>query len=233
MIRKASLSLTGLCYLATIGVGQEALGQTICAENAMIVFDGSASMAHQADPGGEARISTARKAIAEVLPDVTRRRRTGLITYGGNRAAPEQDPGCFGIELKVPIMIDSAGLIISELEHLVPGGKTPLSHAVQLAVDELASHSEPGIVVVVTDGLENCLFNPCKLGSMLKEQRQFVRVHVIGFFLGHPPQRLSCLPRQTGGVYAETNSLETLVAALRETLGCQNLSRLRRTGEFG
>ena len=75
MIRKAGLCLIGLCYLATVGMGQEALSETICAENAMIVFDGSASMANSADPGGEARISTARKAIAEVLPDVTRRRR--------------------------------------------------------------------------------------------------------------------------------------------------------------
>ena len=233
MIRKASLWLIGLCYLAAVGVGQEALSETICPENAMIVFDGSASMAHRADPSGEARISTARKAIAEVLPDVTRRRRTGLITYGGNRAAPEQDPGCFGIELKVPIMIDSAGLIISELEHLVPGGKTPLSHAVQLAVDQLTSLGEPGIVVVVTDGLENCLFNPCKLGFMLKEQSHHVRVHVIGFFLGHAPQRLSCLPSQTGGTYAETHSLQTLIAALQETLGCFDLSQSRRTGGFG
>ena len=54
-----------------------------CTEHAMIVFDASGSM--RAFPDGTSKFGVARQAVAEVLPDVTRFRPTGLVTYGGGK----------------------------------------------------------------------------------------------------------------------------------------------------
>ena len=51
----------------------------------MIVFDGSGSMAEMGfNDISEPRIFEARKAIADVTPDIARDRRLGLIVYGPN-----------------------------------------------------------------------------------------------------------------------------------------------------
>src|SRR5581483_11178948 len=59
--------------------------RTPCTEDAMIVFDASGSMAGNTVQGlfsDKTRIDEVRKALAEVLPGVTRFRKIGLITYG-------------------------------------------------------------------------------------------------------------------------------------------------------
>jgi Ca-activated chloride channel family protein len=56
-----------------------------CTEDAMIVFDASTSMAGNMNQGIATtipRINEVRKALARVLPGITRFRRVGLITYG-------------------------------------------------------------------------------------------------------------------------------------------------------
>lgn len=189
-----------------------------CQENAMLVFDASGSMSVLRD--SERKIDTARSAAAEILPDVTRIRPTGLVTYGG-----QPGPTCGGVSLKMPPMQHSGGLIVSELGMIEPSGQTPLSDAVWLAAQTLQSLQKPGIVVLVTDGLENCGRDACALGRKIAAMSPAVRVHVIGFHLGGiGEERVSCLAKATGGTYASTSSLEGLRDALKKTLGCPRIS---------
>ena len=61
----------------------------------MLVFDASGSMSMAR--GGLPKIDIAREAAADVLPDLTRSRPTGLVTYGG-----EYGQGCRGVSLRPP-----------------------------------------------------------------------------------------------------------------------------------
>lgn len=186
----------------------------------MLVFDASGSMGAIRD--GLPKITTARDAAADVLPDVTRLRATGLVTYGGQRG-----PICSDVQLRIPPMQNSGELILAELAMMEPNGQTPLSDAVLLAAETLHGLAQPGIIVLVTDGLENCGYNACALGRKLRASGVKLRVHVIGFHLRSTAEsRVACLSRETGGTYTSTNSLETLRAALKETLGCPQISRL-------
>lgn len=189
-----------------------------CQENAMLVFDASGSMS--VAPDGERKIDTARNAAADILPEVTRFRATGLVTYGGAPA-----PTCGGVSLKIPPVRDSGGLILGELALMEPSGQTPLSEAVWLAAQTLQSQHAPGVIVLVTDGLENCGHDACALGHKIKTLVPKVRVHVIGFHLNSRSEgRVACLAKSTGGTYTATNSLESLRDALKKTLGCPRIS---------
>ncbi len=186
----------------------------------MIVFDASGSMGLYRD--GRPKFDIARDAAASVLPDVTGYRPTGLVTYSG-----EGGPACKDVVLRLRPAVASASRILAELARLRPNGATPLSDAVDLAADTLLRLKAPGMIVLVTDGLENCGQDACRLAERLKRQGNDLRIHVITFFLhGKAIESVRCLADATGGSYASTASLETLRDALRAVLSCNRLSRL-------
>ena len=191
-----------------------------CRENAMIVFDASGSMGQFRD--GRAKIDIAREATAKVLPEVTGYRPTGLVTYSGERG-----PACLDIVLRVKPAVATAPRILAALARLSPNGATPLADAVELAADALLRLKAPGVVVLVTDGLENCGRDACRLAERLKAHGNALRVHVITFYLRpEGVESVRCLAEATGGTYASTASLAGLRAALRAVLSCNRLSRL-------
>lgn len=211
---------TALC-LILIGPTLAAAASPNCRDDAMIVFDSSGSMS--AGFLGERRIDTARKAIGDILPDVTTTRATGLVTYGGPMAH-----GCASVQLRLPPMTNSSGLISSELLGLAPGGQTPLTEAVWLAAQTLDVDGSSGTIVLITDGKENCGFNACALGFKLQKEAPNLRVHVIGFYLrSRDEASVACLSGQTSGTYTSTRNYEELRQALRKTLTCPLLSDAR------
>lgn len=191
-----------------------------CRENAMVVFDASGSMGLFRD--GRPKMDIAREAAASVLPDVTGYRPTGLVTYSGERG-----PACTDVVLRVKPAVATAPRILAALARLHPNGATPLSDAVELAADTLLRLQAPGMIVLVTDGLENCGQNACRLAQRMKGHGDNLRVHVITFFLhGKAVDTVRCLADATGGTYASTASLATLRDALRAVLSCNRLSML-------
>lgn len=191
-----------------------------CRENAMVVYDASGSMALFRE--GRPKNVLAHDAAASVLPDVTRHRPTGLITYSGDKG-----PACADVQLRVRPQLGSSAAILKVIAEVQPSGATPLSDAVALAAEELRSYGDPGIIVLVTDGLENCGGDACALGSKLRITAADLKVHVISFYLhGRNKERINCLAELTGGTYVHTSSLEALRAALRRTLGCPRISRV-------
>lgn len=187
-----------------------------CHEHAMIVFDASSSMASLRS--GRSRIDLAREALGELLPEVTKHRPTGLVTFGG------RGPPCADVTLRVPPAIGTGQQIMSALRKISPRGATEIESSVDLATRILQQKNVPGIVVLLTDGIELCGRDVCNLADRLQKER--VRVHVIGFQLrGQAIDTLTCLADATGGTYAQAMSLDGLRQALRSTLSCARLSQ--------
>ncbi|MEG6507437.1 VWA domain-containing protein [Methyloligella sp. 2.7D] len=203
-------------------------GVEICTRDAMIVFDASGSMAGSTTQDIYAqttRLQEVRTALQTVLPNVTRFRKVGLITYG---PGPYQQ--C-NVELDLKPIPNATGPIMSVVNGLKAAGKTPLSDAVKEAAEVLHYRTTPGVVVLLTDGEETCGGAPCELGKMLKETGE-VTVHVIAYkmkavqWMG--PQSIlevQCLARETNGEYITAETQEDLVRAFEKTLGCPIVSQ--------
>lgn len=200
-----------------------------CDSDAMLVFDGSGSMAGNERLGiGSVvtRIDKVRKALDQVLPAVTPNRRIGLVTYG-----PGPYNRCDNIELNVKPVENAAETIKSVVDAIVPAGRTPLTEAVRLAAEALDYKKKPGVIILLTDGEETCGGNPCTLAKQLKEQAAGLTVHVIGYRMkdfswtgGAGLMEMRCLAEATGGFYESPETVEELVRSLSKTLGCPELT---------
>jgi Ca-activated chloride channel family protein len=225
-------SLFPLC-LTVLGVIATS-AQSDCSSDAMIVFDGSGSMAEMGfNDIQEPRIFEARRAMANAIPQISQVRPLGLVIYGPNGADE-----CSGLDLRFAPIADAAPKILADVNALEPTGSTPLTEAVKLAAETLDYQNKPATVVVVTDGKETCGGQPCALAVDLAADGMDTTVHVIGFKVratffswdkevnGSEAKVESvsrCLADSTGGTYTSAETLEQLTAALKETLGCQLL----------
>lgn len=214
-----------------------ALATDNCLEDAMIVFDGSGSMAEMGfNLLDEPRIHEARRAIREAVPQIAPVRKLGLIIYG-----PGGPDSCSGIDLRFGPLANADGPIISAVEDLEPGGMTPLTESVLAAAETLNFKERPGVIVLVTDGKETCGGTPCHLGDRLMREGTDLTVHVIGFkvrgdhFAWDSPEHgtivgettvAKCLSDRTGGKYVGAETVNELVQALTNTLGCAVIGSL-------
>jgi Ca-activated chloride channel family protein len=221
-----------LPILLTASLTNGAIATESCISDAMIVFDGSGSMAEMGfNDISEPRIFEARRAIAEVVPEVAASRKLGLVIYG-----PNGEDACSGLDLRFPPTANAAQAVIDAVETLNPDGSTPLTQAVKIAAEELQFRTRPAVVVLITDGKETCGGMPCMLATDLRNEGIETTVHVIGFKVRSnffswnsddnrdgQESTARCLADTTGGTYTSAETLPDLVAALRVTLGCKLL----------
>ena len=231
---RAASARRGIC--AALICAASYLGPSVasdwCADEAMIVFDGSGSMAEMGfNKIDEPRIFEARRAVADALPEIARNRRIGLLVYG-----PNGPDGCTGIDLRFAPIPNAASRVVGAVNALQPAGETPLTEAVKEAVTVLEQSTGGGTVVLVTDGKETCGSNPCQLAAELS--RSAFTVHVIGFKVrgdyfawssddeneyDNAETVSRCLADRTGGLYIGAENVDELIDAFHQTLGCRLL----------
>jgi Ca-activated chloride channel family protein len=227
----ARLTPVALALLLACNATSHAEEKTIppCREDAMVVFDASGSMSGNETlgiPNSRARIDEARSALAQVLPNATRYRRIGLVTYG---------PGPWNqcnVKLDFKPTANAAGPIMSVVNGLVPAGKTPLTEGIEEAAEALDFRTKPGVIVVITDGEETCGRSPCELAKQLHAAGFKLTVHVVAFRYegyswtgGSSVMDLMCVAEQNNGLYVKANGEEELVEALEKTLDCPMVSQ--------
>lgn len=205
-----------------------------CTEDAMIVFDGSGSMAETGfNLIEEPRIFEARRAVEVAIPEIAVNRKLGLIIYG-----PGGVDECSGLDLRFAPIPNASDRIIDDVNALNPEGSTALTDAVQQAAQTLDYETQPGAIVLVTDGKETCGGAPCKLAAELKADAADLTIHVIGYkvrgdYFAWPNQTATdylnhettsrCLADITGGAYVNAETVDELIEAFRDTLGCRLL----------
>lgn len=209
-----------------------------CVEDAMIVFDGSGSMSETGfNLLEEPRIHEARRAMRSAMPPIAANRNLGLIIYG-----PGPGDICSNIETHFGPSPNAAPAIISAVDALIPSGNTALTEAVHEAALALEYTTNPGTIVLITDGKETCGGSPCELATKLVSEGVGLTIHVIGFRVrgdhfswdrtsqaddyANAISVARCLADRTGGFYVAAEGVDELVDALRDTLGCQLIGLL-------
>jgi Ca-activated chloride channel family protein len=195
-----------LLVASFVGCVFPALAQS---SDAILILDASGSMWGQVE--GQTKIAAARRAVDSILSKWKPTDRLGLIAYG-HRSKGD----CKDIEMVVPVSRFDPARIRSAVNGLVPKGKTPIADSLRAAAFSLKTTENKGTVVLVSDGIETCVADPCAVAAELKKAGVGLVAHVIGFDVADPAAKaqLQCIARATGGVYLDARDAASLENAL-------------------
>ena len=205
--------LFALTFLFTNFLSAEEKGQSI------IVLDASGSMWGQIK--GKAKITIAKEVVFDLLKDWDTNIDLGLTAYG-HRSKGD----CNDIESVVPLGPVDYNSIKKIIDNINPKGMTPLSKAVINAANELKYKETKATVILISDGIETCDYNPCDVAKNLEVAGIDFTAHVIGFDINDKEAKaqLECLAKNTGGKFLSANDAESLKASISEAVQEVSLS---------
>ncbi|MFH0865229.1 MAG: VWA domain-containing protein [Bacteroidota bacterium] len=145
----------------------------------LIVFDASQSMygIWQSDM----KITIAQKLLSNLLdslkniPDLE----LALRVYGHQKLYPPQD--CDDTKLEIPFAENNTDKIKAKLKTLTPKGTTPIASSLEFAADDFTPCENcRNIIILITDGLEECGGDPCAVSQALQKKGIFLKPFIIG-----------------------------------------------------
>lgn len=172
------------------------------------ILDASGSMLAKA--GSQTRMEAAKEVMAKVVPGLAPEVKVGLVAYGHRRKGD-----CSDIEVLIPVGSQDRPQLLDQVKALQPRGKTPITAAVGAVVEQLKTRENETTIVLVSDGIETCVADPCKLVQELKASGIKFVMHVVGFGVaGQATEQLNCLARAAGGRYLAASDAQGLLDAL-------------------
>ncbi|MGQ0672158.1 MAG: VWA domain-containing protein [Hyphomicrobium sp.] len=183
---------------------------------AIVVFDGSGSIWGDLGAEKHSKFDLARDALKSVLSKSSPSARIGLMAFGHRRKGD-----CNDVELVVPPESGAAERLAGPIDKINPHGKGPLALAIRDAHRTLAagdaSRSGKSSVIVIHDGPDNCGQDICAIATELAKLKSGIAVHLIALGLERTDaQKMSCVPKLTGGRMFEAADAATLQRVMTE-----------------
>ena len=179
----------------------------------LFIFDASNSMAGQWE--GERKIDMAREVLFEMLDTLEQMSSVELAlrVYGHQSPVPPQD--CSDTKLEVPFASNNVAQIRKTLNEIRPKGTTPIARSLGLAPEDFPLCGTcRNIIVLITDGIEACDGDPCRVSLDLQRRGIILRPFVIG--IGSDPgfrETFNCI-----GEYYDAPTQEEYREALKEVI---------------
>lgn len=142
------------------------------------LFDASQSMYGRWQSG--AKIDIARLLMNKVLDSLRYidNIELALRVYGHQKPYPPQD--CDDSRLEVPFSKGNISSIQQVLKNLIPKGTTPIAKSLELCGNDFPQSPSRNIIILVTDGIEECGGDPCAISQALQKKGIFLKPFVIG-----------------------------------------------------
>lgn len=176
----------------------------------LFIYDASGSM------WGQMENRTKKEIAAEVLQNTIHQlpdnQKIGLIAYGHRKKGD-----CTDIEFIANISNSSKSNIVDKVESLNPTGKTPLAQSATLAIRSLKETNSKATIILITDGVETCDGDICKVITQAKSDGIEFKLHIIGFGLKeNEKEQLICAAKAGDGRYYDANNTDGLTNVLQE-----------------
>lgn len=144
----------------------------------LFIFDDSQSMLGQWQSG--AKIDIAKKMLIDIMDSLRTQENLELAlrVYGHQKRFPPQD--CEDTRLEVPFAKNNIEAIKEKLSSLTPKGTTPIARSLEACAKDFPATPSKNIVILITDGLEECDADPCKVSQALQKKGIFLKPFIIG-----------------------------------------------------
>lgn len=200
------LFLTSLISLLLLNVSSVSAEQSVL----YYILDGSGSMWGRVE--GEMKIQAAKRVMSELIDQTPDNIHGGLMVYGHRRKGD-----CADIEEILPIGAVDKAAAKARVQRISPRGMTPISDSIIRASNKLKGLEYQATIVLVSDGIETCDKDPCKVVKSLKESGAKFVMHVVGFGVKDAAdQQLACIAKEGGGEYFNTKNAADLLDSLNK-----------------
>lgn len=145
----------------------------------LFVFDASQSMFGRWN--NQQKIFAAREILSNFLDSLAsiENVEVALRVFGDKYHVPPQI--CEDSRLVVPFSKDNLNRIKKALKEIVPKGTTPISYALEQAASDFPdTKTGRNIIVLITDGIEECEGDPCEVSMRLQAKGIMLKPFVIG-----------------------------------------------------
>lgn len=145
----------------------------------LFIFDASLSMHGQWQ--SNSKIIIANRIMNELLDSLSNVKdlELALRVFGHQKNYPPQD--CDDSKLEIPFGANNTERIKNRLRSINPRGTTPIA----LSLERAAADFTPcdrcrNIIILITDGIEECGGDPCEISAKLQKQGIVLRPFIIG-----------------------------------------------------
>ena len=175
----------------------------------MFILDSSGSMSETIN--SDKKIDLAKKVMHEIVPKIPTDVAVGLTVYGHRRSGD-----CSDIETMVLPTTGDRGVILKHVDSMKPVGKTPLARSVLHVAARMKLKDAETTILLVSDGIDTCGGDPCKVVKELKKSGINFVLHTVGLDVDtKASQQLQCMAKEGGGQFFAANDAKTFLDALQ------------------
>ncbi len=153
--------------------------KTVPLTRILFIFDASQSMLGRWQ--SDTKFNIAKRIVSEMLDSIANLKNTefALRVYGHQFQYPPQV--CIDTKLEVAFAPGNTGKIKSRLRTITPRGTTPLAFSLEQSAKDFPPCANcRNIVVLITDGMEECSGDPCAVSKMLQKNGIILKPFIIG-----------------------------------------------------
>ncbi|MCX6230699.1 MAG: VWA domain-containing protein [Bacteroidetes bacterium] len=145
----------------------------------LFIFDCSQSMFARWQ--SDTKINIAQNLISNMLDSLKKvdNLELALRVYGHQKNFPPQD--CDDTKLEIPFSKKNINKIENKLKSLVPRGTTPIAFSLEKAAGDFPYCKDcRNIIILITDGMEECNGDPCAVSQLLQKKGLILKPFIIG-----------------------------------------------------
>ena len=167
----------------------------------LFVFDASKSM--KTKIGNKTRIQGAKELFNQFIDSLSKQKNIqfALRMYGHTVKYPPGD--CKDSKLVVPFAKNNIALIKQNIAEAKPTGITPIEHSITQSANDFPDAKATNIIILMTDGIEECGGDPCKARYALLEKGIVFKPFIIG--IGLSPEQIKTF-ECVGNFYDASNT---------------------------
>ncbi len=153
----------------------------------LFILDASQSMLGQWE--GKQKIKIATSLLSDLMDSLktVKNVQVALRVYGHQYSVAQGKRSCEDTKLEVPFGYNNYEAIKKKLTSLHPVGTTPIAYSLQKSADDFPPCADcRNIIILITDGIEECDGDPCAIALALQKNNVVLKPFVIGMGLDLP-----------------------------------------------
>ncbi len=168
-----------------------AYSQSVKSDRANILFILDASGSMNDVWQSQKKFESAKKVLYQMMDTLNDKSniQTAIRIFG--HQTPRDQKDCKDSRLEIPFGKHTNLEIRNKIESLTPQGQTPIAYSLaQAALDFPKIAGVRNVIILISDGIENCEGDPCETSNTLQKNGIFYKPYIIGLGLNEAEKKM-------------------------------------------